>query len=57
MRTITVVKKSSSEDNITFHFDDGTCLEISTEEYYNLLMFVVELKNSSEKRRREVLGD
>ena len=51
-----MMKMISSEDNVTFHFDDGTCLEIPTEEYYNLLMFIMELKKSSEKRRREVLG-
>ena len=50
-----MIKMTSSEDNVTFHFDDGTCLEISTEEYYNLLMFITELKNASEKRRREIL--
>ena len=52
-----MMKMISSEDNVTFHFDDGTCLEIPTEEYYNLLMFITELKSASEKRRREVLGD
>lgn len=52
-----MIKMTSSEDNVTFHFDDGTCLEISTEEYYNLLMFIVELKKGSEQRRREVFGD
>lgn len=42
---------------VTFEFKDGRSLEVSTQELYELLMFVVELKSASEKRRREVLGE
>lgn len=41
---------------ITFEMKDGTKLEMTAQEIFDLLMFVVELKKSSEQRRREVLG-
>ena len=47
---------SVEDDGITFQFKDGTVWFIPAQEFYELLMFVVELKSASEKRRREVLG-
>lgn len=42
---------------ITFHLEDGTVLQFSVQELFDLLMYITELKNSSEQRRREILGD
>lgn len=42
---------------ITFEMKDGTKLEMTAQEIFELLTFVVELKKGSEQRRREVLGD
>ena len=42
---------------ITFEMKDGTKLEMTAQEIFELLTFVVELKKGSEKRRREVLND
>ena len=42
---------------ITFEMKDVTKLEMTAQEIFDLLMFVVELKKGSEKRRREVLDD
>ena len=53
-----VIKPMAVEsDGITFEFRDGTQWYISAQEFYELLMFVTELKSASEKRRREVFGD
>ena len=42
---------------ITFEMKDGTKLEMTAQEIFDLLTFVMEFKKGSEKRRREVLGD
>ena len=44
-------------DGITFQFRDGTEWFIPAQEFYELLMFITELKSASEQRRREVLGE
>lgn len=41
---------------ITFEMKDGTKLEMTAQEIFDLLTFVMELKKGSEQRRREVLG-
>lgn len=43
-------------DGITFQLRNGTSLFIPAQEFYELLVFIAELKSASEKRRREVLG-
>ena len=50
------IRLDEKSDGVTFQFRDGTEWYIPPQEFYELLMFISELKSASEQRRREVLG-